>query len=279
MNLRSLFKKESFLFNETATSNTLKSISKEYNDLSDKIIKESEQLLNDLEEENKRLIDKAKLLKDMGFINNELVKQVEENEKKRSKAKEKAQYIEKFKKDYPNYKYISKVELDIILKKYNMVMKNVSEFKAYVPEINLKDIQKFFEAYPDKKYIYYEETIYSWHRSGQSSKYEINEATYNRKIKEEQEKERQKREDHLRYVPYESVTDTKYNYIKELRMLNICSIESNFQDLSKHYNSEPIVVMQTNNYGELGYIIITAWGNDLQYDPKIYIDKEEIKIT
>jgi len=304
MNLLGLFKKkESVLFSDKATSKIVNNARIEANDYSDRLLESAESLLKSIEEDSVKIKEKAKLLEELGFTGSKLVQEVKELEKSKRLEQEKADKLKKAKEAYPNYKYISEEDLLTILNKNKMVIGNISKFNGYVPEANLLDIKKFYEDHPDDKYVYsrtfrrqedYKAAEYQWRVDRLSSpnpRVSITKAEYD-KIEVDNNpyypSSLDNKGSHLSTEDYKSAMNNydaklaarKYHTYADLKPLNICCYqhevgEGTSPKEDKH--SEPIIVMETSqfsDYAKKGYIIVTAWGDDLQYDPLIYNDLE-----
>lgn len=298
MNLLGLFKKkESALFSEKATSNIVNKASVEANDYSDRLLESAEALLESLEEDSVKRKEKANLLNELGFTSSKLVKEVKEAEAKKAETERIAKRLKEAKLAYPNYKYISEDNLTNILVKRNMIIVKVSEFNGFVPEDNLLAIKEFFNKHPEDKVYYTKKGLRSWDSHGEEmitldefntltkeqhnpypSQYRKLDSTEEYIPLAQRQLESHVYDERVRQWKKKQETLYKYELSKKDRILSICCYQSETtKGKSGKAFSEPIIVMETNkfsDYGNKGYIIITAWGDDLQYDPLIYNDLE-----
>lgn len=142
-------------------------IHKEFDDVESKILKECEDLLSSLEIPTESQLErKAKLMKQIGFVNSEIVTQAEVLEKRNQEVVEKKVKTEKIatsimglKVKYPKEKFITIDELDRICKKYNLIHAPVKNYVKDIPEKNLLEIadrKKLDQEdkYPLNKYLF-----------------------------------------------------------------------------------------------------------------------------
>jgi hypothetical protein len=92
-----------------------------------------------------QLIEKAKLLRVLGFAKAKQADIEEENEilNEGEMSKEIAEKISYYKFHYLDYKFITDEQIKIICNKYNLVFGKIDKYAGFVPEKNLKEIQKF----------------------------------------------------------------------------------------------------------------------------------------
>ena len=86
---------------------------------------------------------KINRLKDIGFKNVVEVKEGDVILNKKKMNEELARLIQYYQRQYPLNKFITKEQVDIICKKYNLVCGELSRFKGFVPDKNLKEIESF----------------------------------------------------------------------------------------------------------------------------------------
>lgn len=58
-------------------------------------------------------------------------------------SKEQIELLRYYQQNYPFNKFITESQVEIICKKYNLVCGDVNRFKGFVPEKNLRDVEKF----------------------------------------------------------------------------------------------------------------------------------------
>lgn len=137
--------------NETATQEVAVLVSNKYPSVVEQIHHEFESAADNLLLEAKNIInlssnlnlDKLSRLKNLGF---NLTKEVVELEPKliqKKLSEEQVQLLDYYKKEYPLQKFITEEQVKTICHKYNLVCGDVSRFKGFVPEKNLKQIENF----------------------------------------------------------------------------------------------------------------------------------------
>lgn len=295
MNLLNIFKKkESVLLDENGLNKIVQNINKEFYEIANKITEDANNVVEELEEEYKVHYEKAQLLKEIGFNNSQLVKDVEAIEKRKKLAQAKSDHLKKMINIYPNYKYISESDLKKIILKYNMIIDETSKFTGYIPTNNLLDIKKFFKEYPDSKFTYVRK--YKLQYSNDDAEiitkkdYEEyqNRIRYPSRISETNGKYIDDYEWRILLNDYEERKKREdYDYFAFKTKLYICAPAFEFNNdpkplvdinkLRSKTNYDPIIAIKIiNKNQEDGFVIITAWGEDLPYDPKIYKDEKEM---
>lgn len=103
-------------------------------------IKIHENILNTDDSKNNRLSK-------IGFTS---VPQVVSSKKMKNKielTKKEIKLINKYREEYPDYKFITESNVKAICEKYNLLQGSIGIFKGFVPEKNLEDIEKFKNKY------------------------------------------------------------------------------------------------------------------------------------
>lgn len=106
----------------------------------DKLLEEANSVLKQAASKN---VSKVNRLQSLGF---KQVREVEELKPLLHKAelsKEQVLLINGYKLTYPNNKFITEDQVKTICHKYNLVCGEVSRFKGFVPDKNLKEIEMF----------------------------------------------------------------------------------------------------------------------------------------
>lgn len=209
-------------------------------------------IMNSLETTQQALLDKAKKLKSLGFINTkEVIKAQEEISRldKLKKDNEKKQdiidAINYFSVKYPQYKFITEKSVKTICKKYGLIYGEVSKYKGTVPEENIAQIQEF--KIKDK------DIVCAIHYKHRPTEY-ISLETYKQNINNE-------------------IEASIYNYGNR-RKYELCSLEivappsdfdlrnSEVEDfkLIKKEIPDPIVLQPVLFKNQKHYLIVTAWG-------------------
>jgi len=307
MKLRDIFtrkpKQEEVKSQEVPTINTetvqkysdiIEQIHREFETASDRLVTEAEQTIKQSEEnikntdDKKDLLEKSKRLQNLGFNQSNQVSEakitedeISDNESKIKKSKEDTETVLYYKKNYPDYKFITEEQVETICKKYNLVCGENSRYSGFVPEKNLKEIEKFIKKY---KFDVFEFIPYIGNNL--SSTKVIN--FYNLEI----------REDNGYYHMYKKGTEDiafksddgvefyggdKYDVfgfqhmgdgrltkqslyicapIKDMDMVGL-TIERGYK-MKKIHIPDPVVLQPCRG----GYVILTAWGDESQ-DPLV----------
>ena len=103
------------------------------------LLKQALSLINDIKINE----DKIDRLREIGFKNVVEVKEGTEILDKKKMNEELARLIQYYQYRYPLNKFITKEQVDIICKKYNLVCGELSRFKGFVPDKNLREIESF----------------------------------------------------------------------------------------------------------------------------------------
>lgn len=129
---------------------TVEQIHAEFDSAEDRLKKQAEEILNTLSIPTESDIErKAKLAKELGFVNSEVVvkaKAIQERNKKIQNSIEitrsQANALNDLKFYYPNEKFLNSEELDRICEKYNLVYCPIENYIKDIPEKNLLEIKK-----------------------------------------------------------------------------------------------------------------------------------------
>lgn len=136
----------------------------EFDSAQDRILDECDQILADLKIPTETQVEKkAKMLKELGFVNSETVEQAKRLEENSKEIKQKiditakqAETIKYFKQKYPFEKFITTEELDKICNKYNLIHAPVSNYIKDIPEKNVLEMKNCQKLEVDDKC----ETVY-----------------------------------------------------------------------------------------------------------------------
>jgi len=213
-----------------------------------------EKLLMEAQETLKALSDKdcnkGQRLANLGFVQSRealIANKIIEDQQSARKIYE---MVSTYKVRYPNRQFITEVQVKEICKKCGLIMGNVSFYKGFVPEKNLKDIESFNVSDADTLKIKKSMSTYS------SNKGEIfNDGGENA----------------ARYTNI-------FKLITESMPLQICAPKKDM-DIPNNYSlndykatenihiPDPVVLQPVNG----GYLVITAWGDEAS-DPNININ-------
>jgi hypothetical protein len=114
-------------------------IHKEFFTSSDILLEEASNILNKKESD----LHKIDRLKNIGFNK---TKEVVENDslvQKKKLSEELSQIIKDYSFRYPNNKFITEENVTAICDKYNLFLGNIEDFKGFVPDKNLIEIENF----------------------------------------------------------------------------------------------------------------------------------------
>lgn len=125
-------------------------IHNEFNTAADRLIEEANQILKEGEKKDFEKVDR---LKSLGFIKANQVSELEPIRQKIELTKEQVQLINYYKVQYPFNKFITTEQVEQICKKYGLVYGDVSLYKGFVPEKNLKEIESFKLKTKDIPYL------------------------------------------------------------------------------------------------------------------------------
>lgn len=115
-------------------------IHKEFKTASEKLLQEANTILQNIGEVN---VDKVERLKRLGFRQ---VQEVIEKDKKiiQKKLTEKQiKLVKYYNEHYPLNNFITEDQVKHICEKYKLVFTNISRYKGFVPEKNLREIENF----------------------------------------------------------------------------------------------------------------------------------------
>lgn len=118
----------------------VKEIHNEFFTAGDKILEEANKIL--LEAPTKS-IEKGKRLASLGFSNTPEAINAKSIEGKLLMSKELAEITKYYQFNYPNNKFITEEAVANICKKYSLVCGEISMYTGFVPELKLKQIEKF----------------------------------------------------------------------------------------------------------------------------------------
>lgn len=232
----------------------------EFEIASEKLLEEANNIINTQPKINE---SKINILKSLGFNQVKEVQESSEILNKKELSKQQIETVKYFQQNYPFNKFITEEQVKTICHKYNLVCGDVSRFKGFVPEKNVKEISSFKVKDKDiLKYIV----------EGPNGIFHINESDILRKpfldyINGGSEG----------YVQYEFEQNVKGGEIKFGKFatvkksnptLQICAPVKDMDisglelkegyKLEKKFIPDPIVLQPVNG----GYLILSAWGDE-----------------
>jgi len=228
---------------------------------------------------------KVELLKKFGFTQTNEVKDYEIIEHKAKLDKQLIDIIHQYKVKYPLNRFITDEQVDAICTKWNLVQGDVSRYKGFVPEKNLRDIEKFTERHIPKGAIFLDNMViegyevklkgsrYHLFKLGTNDKYllqsdegiefygtlnNVKDLEYHskliNKIKSEVSPASLRRNDTfimgamVKTTPFKICAPIKDMDTSGMRLINNKLV----------HIPDPVVLFPV----ELGYIIVTAWGDE-----------------
>jgi len=102
---------------------------------------------------------KVELLRRLGFSKANEVQEYEIVENEYNLSKKLIDKIHQYKVQYPNNKFITQEQVNTICKNWGLVHGTVDRYKGFVPEKNLKEIEKFTERYVPKGAIFLDNMV------------------------------------------------------------------------------------------------------------------------
>ncbi len=121
-------------------SSDIEMIHHEFEVASDKLLEEVNNIIQEADSKN---VDKVKRLQALGFTLSSEVRSIRPLIERAEISKTQADLIMSYKRRYPLNKFITEDQVKIICEKYNLVCGNISRYKGFVPETNLRSIEKF----------------------------------------------------------------------------------------------------------------------------------------
>ncbi len=228
--------------NETdaAAKVSAQQIYQEFQAASEQLLKEAKEIL---EKELNFELKKARRLVSLGFWN---AKQAEIARSFNISIR-RAERIQYYQFTYPNSKFVTEEQVEAICKKYNLVCGEVVRYKGFVPEANLRRIEKFTIREEDVPKIMgrgkmvYKLGFYPPNRAFDGKEHPI----YTDLYSEEEVK-----------VPLKICAP-----IQDMDMKGM-TLEDEYKMKPLVIASDPIVLQPV----EFGYLIVTAWGDEASDD-------------
>ena len=120
----------------------IEQIHREFECAGEKILEQAHSVLKEAEGAP---MEKVKRLTLLGFKQAEQVEETQQVIKKVELSQEIAELVRYYKREYPLHKFITEEQVKEICYKYNLICGEVSKYKGFVPEKNLKEIEEFIE--------------------------------------------------------------------------------------------------------------------------------------
>lgn len=237
-------------FNETEVmednQEIIEKIHNEFMTAGDNLLQEAEHLIATTKASKP---ERAKNLHSLGFMQTRDAKEHQTVLDITTEKGKIAEAIMSFKIKYPNYKFISKEDVNKICKKYNLVLGTVNNFIGFVPDKNIQEINKFFELHQTEKTEFthtYSHSINGvWHRQTMYLTKKNCEGLNGKKSDEH--------EQNTLLKICAPISDMKLNSDEEVK---------NHQ-ISKKVYPDPVVLKGVAHDNMVwGYLILTAWGDE-----------------
>lgn len=248
-------------------------IHNEFNTAADRLLEEANQILKEGEKKDFEKVDR---LKSLGFVKANQVAELEPIRQKIKLTKEQVELINYYKVQYPFNKFITTEQVEQICKKYGLVYGDVSLYKGFVPEKNLKEIESFELKKKDIPYL----TVYDQQNNmiGAISKKDCDDALISFL---------ERSPNNFIYITESNGQPVNYSFpvpyyekykhlsfvkgIKEKPSLKICAplkdMDTTGMNLTNGFKLEkeipdPVVLQPVNQ----GFLIVTMWADE-QFDP------------
>lgn len=274
-------KKEAILNQEAIMEDMPKSISKalypkevieihhEFETAADKLLEEAKSIITEASTKN---VDKVNRLEILGFKQASQVSELKLLIQKAELSKEQIELINYYKREYPFNKFIDEEGVKTICHKYNLVCGDVSRFKGFVPEANLKQIERFKLKNNDIPFaeIFNRDTGEIIQKLNQS---EIKMDDWADGMMKKEDGFYVSNENGKKYLGYQhSINQAKLRYANN--KLQICAPVKDMDisglelkegyKLQKKHIPDPVVLQPVKG----GYLILTAWGDEAS-DPLV----------
>lgn len=94
-------------------------------------------------------------LESFGFKSSKDATAIEDDLKEKSHQQKIIEAINYYRVKFPNYKFIPSDTVKSICEKYGLVSGEAHQYKGFVPDKNLTDIERFFEVHAEMRYSYF----------------------------------------------------------------------------------------------------------------------------
>jgi hypothetical protein len=135
-----LTKTKNSVANFTKPTATVEMVHRDFDEATDNLIKEANGLLAHEEtSEERELLELSKL----GFKSLKGIKVIQAKEKKKQYTEQMIALVNEYKKEYPDFTFISESDTKAIIKKYGLVLAQVEFFTGVIPAKNRGEILEF----------------------------------------------------------------------------------------------------------------------------------------
>lgn len=136
INFKTLFNSKESV--KESVKEVIEQIHSEFNNAGEELLKEANEILS-----GKFCSEKADRLEKMGFTSTKEVVEIKEKKAKKELSESIISFVQYYRFNYPNYKFITEDMVEQICKKYGLVCGGISKYKGFVPVHNLKHIEDF----------------------------------------------------------------------------------------------------------------------------------------
>lgn len=251
----------------------------EFETAADKLLEEAKSIIQEAATKD---VDKVSRLEKLGFKQVNQVTQLKPLLQKAELSKEQIELLKYYRQEYPFNKFITEEQVKIICHKYNLVCGDVSRFTGFVPEKNLREIERFKLKEREANILLCKET------RGEKRTFILENAeigtnfhspSFEHIYIKEQERSRYAKAAFQRAVGDEvfyanddnnlfNIGFRPENFIIESNSLKICAPVKDMDisgleltdgyKLEKKHIPDPVVLQLVKG----GYLILTAWGDE-----------------
>jgi hypothetical protein len=221
-------------------------IHNEFMTTGEKLLQEAKKIIANAEIKD---VEKVERLKKIGFRQSKQVKDSERAIKAKQDAEKNAKTVEYYSIKYPLYKFITEEAVKNICEKYGLVLGEIRQYKGFVPEKNLAEIERFSVKDEDCVEDYYRSVSLSQVAAMQRQAFSSEMEEYKRQMYGYLDQERK-----------EDKTPPQKMYIREFK---ICAPlkdmdTSGYTEKEHKLIPDPVVLHPVKD----GYLIVTAWGDE-----------------
>lgn len=226
-------------------------IHNEFNTAGDRLLEEAKKIIANTQIQNE---EKSQILKNFGFTSTPEAVEYDKVSNEKQQSEILANTLQELTVSYPRYKFITKKVAIKICEKYNLVLGDVSQFKGFVPDKNLRQIEEFYRE-SNELNTQYTMSYYMGMMTKEISKKEFDALS------------KRNRKDY----------DSGYYLMEDKRPLKIAAplkdmnakgykLKGNI--FERETPPDPVVLAPINRAGIELFCIVTAWGDEAS-DPMV----------
>lgn len=256
-----------------AYSPEIQRIHYEFMTAGDKLLKEA---LSVIDNTDNKLLDKGRRLTSIGFVATEEVKLSAKLLALKTEKEKLYRIVEYYHRKYPNNKFITPEQVDIICKKYNLVCGPLSSYKGFVPDEKLSQIEKFSCASDDTISCYIKVIDWTYPGSDKRAIVKVEEMYPDGLIPMSEDingtlNAINVRGNYLSISRYHKIDVPKFLICapkKDMNLKGLSKLGVFFSSLTSHTVPDPVVLKSVKD----GYLVVTAWGEEAS-DPIVVNQK------